>query len=401
MTIMSSMWREMSRSDESPSRIDFAERSSILDQVWAEFVNEDAINTNGIPLLSAIATKPHDPVAWYQLADYCRSHFGTDTWLAVLSVALRCDHQSYEAIYRRGCAKILLGDWSGWVDREARHHKPSYCKLRPYPVRDLVWKSRAWNGIEDIGDRTLLIVDEQGFGDNIQMYRFIPALAQKARRVMVRSHPALADLISHNFGHVIDVFLADATDRPAFDRYVWIMALPAVCGLLPEFTPLTSPRPMMRTGAARRIGLCWAGSAAYPDDRNRSLPLAAFETVLSLEHVEWYSLQVGERASDVERYPGLFGQASSFSSFAETADFIGSLDAVVTCDTSIAHLAGSLGAPTFLLLQRAAVWRWGLKDTTSWYPSMRIIRQTQPGDWSLVMTDLRQLLIRDLFANTG
>jgi hypothetical protein len=375
-----------------PHPIYRAARPGILDQTWAELLQGATIDMSGIPLLSAVAVKPDDPVAWYQLADYCRSHLSSDIWSDVLSVALTCEHQSYEAIYRRGCAKILFDDWSGWVDREARHHKPSYCKLRPHPVRDLVWKSREWDGVEDISDKTLVIVDEQGFGDNIQMYRFIPAVAQKAKRLVVRSHLALADLVRHNFGHIVDVLLADAMDRPVFDRYVWVMALPAVCGLLPGFAPLTSPRPITRTGDARRIGLCWAGSAAYPDDRNRSLPLAAFEKVLSLEHVEWYSLQLGERASDIEQYPGVFRQSAPFSSFADTADFISSLDAVVTCDTSVAHLAGSLGAPTFLLLQRAAVWRWGLKGTTPWYPSMRIIRQSHPGDWSGVMTTLHQLL---------
>jgi glycosyl transferase family 9 (putative heptosyltransferase) len=142
---------------------------------------------------------------------------------------------------------------------------------------------------------------------------------------------------------------------------------------------------LARGAGTRRIGLAWAGAAHHANDRRRSMPLAALAPLLALPAITWYSLQKGARSVDVDDVPAARAVVplASDSDFARTAALVDALDAVVTVDTSIAHLAGALGKPVFVLLPFAPDWRWGLAGRrTPWYPTARLVRQPALGDWS-------------------
>jgi hypothetical protein len=137
--------------------------------------------------------------------------------------------------------------------------------------------------------------------------------------------------------------------------------------------------------------VCWAGNSNQPShggDRDRSASLDDLAPVLCREDVHCYSLQVGAWARDAARYPRLLHPSTPLATFAETARAIVGLDAVISVDTAVAHLAGSIGVPTILILHCAGDFRWGMDDTTPWYPSMHIIRQRIRSDWAGVVTQL-------------
>jgi Glycosyltransferase family 9 (heptosyltransferase) len=329
--------------------------------------------------LLALAADDADPMPLYRLASLCRRRGHIDLWIEGVHLAMRRPHCTLEQRLRRAHAKVTLGDWSGWEDWEVRLANPVFF-LSPH-TNYLRWSCRRWDGHESRASHTLLIVDEQGFGDKIQMLRFLPDLARRARTVVVVLPERLREFAEFNFGTMVTVH-SSTEPYPSVDRYTFFMSLPNLAGKLPPFTPLRAPRPATRppNGTGLRVGLCWAGSRGHHNDAVRSAPIAVCESLLNRSDVEWYSLYVGPRAEEERQYQTL-RRPAAFTSFAETANFMTTLDGIVTVDTAVAHLAGTLDIPTVLMLPYASEWRWGLGRTTDWYPSMRIVRQWQPRDW--------------------
>ncbi len=146
---------------------------------------------------------------------------------------------------------------------------------------------------------------------------------------------------------------------------------------------------MMTRAGDRRIGIAWAGAPEHHNDRNRSIPFAAFAPLAALERVTLISLQKGPARSEMFGYAGaspLFDAGRRLRDFMRTAEVIAALDLVVTADTSVAHVAGAMGKPVWILLPYAPDWRWLLgRDDSPWYPSARLFRQSSPGDWTGVI----------------
>jgi hypothetical protein len=325
-----------------------------------------------------------DPRCLYRLADLCRRRGYLEVWRKCIETAFKLNHVTEKQIICRGRAKLTLGDWSGWSDLnvESRHFLPGI--RRSTYARLLRFTRLAWNGASSLRDRTLLVIHEAGYGDTIQMLRFIPQLANDAARIVLLVQPELVDLAVHNFGDSALIGTRDPTAVPKCDYYVWTMSLPAFADSLPRFVALTAPNPRRLTYGSTpkvRVGLCWAGNPSLERDARRSIPLAEFKHLFGKPDVEWYSLYVGCREYEARSYPLIVQTDPRLHTFADTANLISGLDCVVTCDTAVGHLAGSLGIPTFLLVDYASEYRWGLEDTTSWYPSVRIVRQRTPGDW--------------------
>jgi hypothetical protein len=292
-------------------------------------------------------------------------------------------HHSPDQLLERAHAKLLLGDWSGWRDRESRFLIPD---AGPFPStfpRRLRSIRERWEGSENIADKSLLILSDGGFGDCIQMLRYMPWVTSATRAATLAVQPELMALVRHNFRDTSTVAISDAITE-SYDRYASVLSLPAMFGALPAFEPLRAPTPVPRTGTLR-MGLCWAGSPLTHMELRQPLSLEAFSPLLARRDVQWYSLQIGPRAAELVSFPSVALPPIPLTTFAETADLVAGLDAVVTVDTSVAHLAGSLGVPTWLLLHVVADPRWGLEVTTPWYPSMRLNRQRMPGDWSSVI----------------
>jgi hypothetical protein len=342
------------------------------------------------------AQDPANPLSWYARADEYRDSGDVDAWRRTIETALAMPHHSPEQIWYRSWARLKLGDWAGWTDYEARALHTTDSSPRA-TVDDWVrWTHGAWDGVEDLTDKTILVLSEQGIGDNIQMLRFLAPLADRAKSVIARVYPRLVPFVQCNVGDRVTVII-QGVDKPfAFDRYVHIMSLPHLIGELPPFVPWRSPRrrPRLVTRSRPiRAGICWAGNPEYGNDEQRSMPAAELAPLLALPSIEWHSLQVGARAGDADRYSSLLRPWPPLMTFGDTADLISELDVVVAVDTAVAHLAGCLGARTYLLLPVSADSRWGITDDrTPWYPSLRIVRQSSPGDWAGVVLRLQDML---------
>jgi hypothetical protein len=239
----------------------------------------------------------------------------------------------------------------------------------------------------------MLVTAEQGMGDNFQFLRFVGALtALGASRVVVECHAG-----------ALSLFLASGVDAvakgtaPVTDWYVPMLSLPHWLGTGADVAG--DGIPYLRTGVAatpastsdrRRIGVVWQGNPAFLATSLRDFDRSLLPQLLDLPDVAWVSLQYG--ASDPTGLERLEMPQLS-SNWLDTAILLSQLDAVVTVDTGIAHLAGAMGRPTFVLLPFSPDWRWGLgTDTTPWYPSVRLIRQRAPRDWASTIAPLHAAL---------
>lgn len=305
-----------------------------------------------------------------------------------------------EAWLGRAAVRLTRGDLpGGWADFEKRWKPAGDAPDGPKPA----WDGRPLNG------ETLFIRAEQGFGDALQFARFVPFAADRGARVVLEAHPALVRLLRGLDPRIV-VHPADAPPPP-FDLHCPIMSLAGLFGAAlnnlpppPRLTPdpAEAARAAARVraaGAALNVGLCWAGNPSHKNDRNRSLPpdaLAALLTPLSAAPgIALWSLQTGDGRQGA--YAPLNAVLSPpplpLIDFAATAACIAALDAVVAVDTSVVHLAGTLGVPCRALLPYAPDWRWLVgRDDSPWYPSLRLIRQQRPGDWRDVAAKTAALL---------
>lgn len=246
----------------------------------------------------------------------------------------------------------------------------------------------------------LLIRCEQGIGDSIQFARYIPlAIEAAGTEVDLECPPALAGML----GCIDGVRIVTNDGQIArCDRHAPLMDLPLILGLpRPSDAPDEnwykpgSKRTILR-GSKLRAGLVWAGNPSFANDRRRSLRLQQLRPILNVEGVEWRSLQVGPAAKEIGELSAeveIQELGSRFGSFENTAAALQDLDLLVSTDTSVPHLAGTLGIPTWLLLSKIPDWRWGLEGArTAWYRSIRIFRQEQRGDWAGVMAGVAREL---------
>ena len=305
------------------------------------------------------------------------------------------------AQYYAGLMRLALGDLpDAWKDHEARLRLP----LGALPRREET--HRAWTGEMGIHGRTILLHAEQGLGDTIQFVRYAPMVAQLGTTVLLEVQPGLSGLLSGLPG--IAAVYEQGDPLPPYDLQCSLMSLPAAfrttLDTIPGPGPYLAPRPDRlaawrdRLGAWRRmrIGLAWSGSAGHANDINRSMPLRALETLLAREDVEWHVVQRDIRAEDrafLDDQDGIVDHAADLTDFTETAALVSALDLVISVDTVLAHLAGALGKPGWIMLAHAADWRWMMgRADTPWYPSLRLFRQPKAGDWAPVVREIgRQL----------
>ena len=248
----------------------------------------------------------------------------------------------------------------------------------PYHLR-WVWDGRPWRG------RRVLVRCYHGLGDTLQFARLLPLLRRDAASVTLEVQPELLPALRDTPGLDRAVAFDTGQPLPPAECDIELMELPHALRLLPADIPPAAARPMPRRCQA--VGLCWQ---AGPWDPGRSVPAAALVAACSAPGVRLFSLQ---RGADMP--PGLVAHPHDASmAVADTAALIRTLDLVVSVDTMVAHLAGSLGAPTLLLLQAAADWRWMRGgERTPWYPAMRLLRQHRAGNWSGPLAALRRAVL--------
>ena len=266
----------------------------------------------------------------------------------------------------------------------------------------------AWRGDISLLGKTILLYAEQGLGDTIQFCRYAAMVKALGGRVIMEVQAPLVNLLRGLAG--VDEIIAAGQPLPAFDLQCPLLSLPLAfktsLNTIPSATPYLHAQPdKMRAWRARldsalgvshrpRIGLVWSGNAGHKNDHNRSIALATLLASLP-EGVDYVSLQREVRESDLACLKSSriahFGE--TLEDFSDTAALCEAVDLVLSVDTSVAHLAGALGKPTWVLLPHAPDWRWLLeRDDSPWYPGMRLLRQDASGGWQPVLERVAQTL---------
>jgi tetratricopeptide (TPR) repeat protein len=313
------------------------------------------------------------------------------------ALALRPDHA--DAHFLRSLSGLVTGDFErGWAEYEWRRKAPS---LR-HKERD--FDQPLWLGEDDLAGKTILLYSEQGFGDSIQFCRYAPLVAARGTRVIVEVEKPLYELMTSLAG--VSRVVARGDRLPDFDFQCPLPSLPLAFKTRIETIPSSCPylRVPIQAGESwdallgpkhrLRIGLAWAGSAKHVRDGERSMRLRDLAPLLEID-ATFVSLQKEVRAADAETLAGfrMMDLGEKLEDFSETAALISQLDLVVSVDTSVAHLAGALGKPVWILLTHVPDWRWLLnRDNTPWYPSARLFRQNETREWANATMRLSQAL---------
>jgi len=275
--------------------------------------------------------------------------------------------------------------------REGFHEYEWRWQVRQFAEQRREFPQPLWQG-EPLDGRRILIHGEQGAGDAIQFVRYAPLVRDAGGEVTVEVLPHLERLLGWLDGGYRIVNALSAGSR--FDVQCPLMSLPGRFGTeldsIPPPARFSIPAALQAKWAGRlrtgrtAVGVVWAGNPKNYNDGARSLPAHHLLPLTRLSGIQCWSLQVGPAAADTPG--GIVNLAEDLTDFGETAAVIAGLDLVIAADTAVAHLAGSLGKPVWLLLAYASDWRWMLdREDTPWYPSMRIFRQKRPGEWGDVM----------------
>jgi tetratricopeptide (TPR) repeat protein len=353
----------------------------------------------------ALHTRPDCFPAWHNLGNVLTEQGKFEEALACLSRAVRLKPDNAEAHRDRGMILLLRGDWEqGWPEYEWRHR----CRESPPPPPGLP----VWDG-SPLAGRTILLLDEQGLGDNIQFARYVPFVKAQGGTVVFVCQPALTRLFAGCPG--VDRVVARGSDGPGpADLYAPLLNLPGIYRTTPRTVPRGAPYFSIDPGLVEtwrrelgdlggfKIGISWQGNPKFGLDRLRSLPLAHFAAVAEVPGVRLLSLQktVGSERlpSFAERF-GVVDLGPHLADLVDTAAVMRNLDLVITSDTMVAHLAGALGVPVWVALGRVADWRWLLdREDSPWYSTMRLFRQKNAGDWpdvfARIAAELRALVSR-------
>jgi Flp pilus assembly protein TadD len=313
--------------------------------------------------------------------------------IAACRQAIAIKPDDAEAHNNLGLVLLLGGDFEqGWIEHEWRLRVSNFA-LRAVSTKPV------WDGA-NLAGRRILLLGEQGLGDMIQFIRYLPLVTGHDGSAVVMCARELHRLFSP-----IQCVAPDEAPPDHDVQYV-LMSLPRLLRTTLETIP--APIPYLRAESSlssqwrmrlpeepqRKIGLVWAGRAAHHNDRNRSIAPSLLAPLAAVEGVYYCSLQKG--SAEQPPLPQLADWTGDLRDLADTAALINNLDLVITVDTSVAHLAGAMGKPTWVLLPFVPDWRWLLdRGDSPWYPSIRLFRQSRPGDWNgpvaQVVDALRQL----------
>ncbi len=344
-------------------------------------------------LKQAIQAAPDWFVPRYNLACACLAANNEPSAVAHLEQALALEPRFGRAHFELGTLLLAQGDFAnGWREYDWRFDDGGAVPKRPG------YDAPIWDGQPAPGGR-LVIWSEQGLGDQIQFARFARLALDRGLDVSIQASPSLRRLFAHSFEGV--TLLESDPDPHAVDFQIPLLSLPRLLGQdeaaiegsapylharrndLPRKLPLSSP-----AGSASRVGLVWRGGDLYPGHAARNATPSDFAPLLNRPDFDSYALQFD--ATDQDRAScaalGVTDLGPELGDFATTAAIVDQLDLVITVDTAMAHLAGGLGTPTWLMLPHRADWRWQRdRDDTPWYPKTRLFRQSENGEWAPVI----------------
>lgn len=310
------------------------------------------------------------------------------------ALAIKGDHPN--AHLNESLARLVMGDLRrGWPKYEWR------LGGRPRPYQQPLWL-----GDTPLAGKVILLHAEQGLGDTLQFLRYVPGVAADGARVVLRVQPELKALVTGLPG--ASVVIGSNEPAPAFDLHCPLPSLPLAfrteLATIPrDASYLSAPADRIEAWTRRipqgdglRVGLAWSGNPGHAGDRHRSIPFSGLAPLLDVPGAAFVSLQKDVRRGDetqVAAETRMQRVAGHFADLADTAAALARLDLVITVDTSVAHLAGALGKPVWILLPYAPDWRWLLdREDSPWYPTARLWRQQRPGDWEGVIARVRREL---------
>lgn len=375
----------------------------------------------------ALSLQPDSPQMWTNLGGLYGELKQIDRSIQCFTKATDIDPAYSAAYVDLAFAHHLLGEWEeGFESYEWRFEYFDQMKFykRSYD------QTKRWNGRNSLKDKTILIYAEQGLGDCIQFMRFIPELKKKGCKVIVHCPLGLDSLI-RRFEGVDGTTNRDIVNNtgdpfPEYDYQCAMMSLPY---LLQSFEFSGKPyveavTPNFRKfvdeeyGPSLKVGIVWAGSPAHPHDQRRSIPLKHFRWLYETPGVKLFSLQFDTRPRryGFDMRPGSEGKIVDYSegcenmklvdlttmiqSMEDTATILAGLDLVICCDTAVAHLAGAMGVPCWVLIPFNPDWRWCISgDTTVWYDSLKLFRQSDRNNWEEVMSRVQKELNETLLQN--
>jgi tetratricopeptide (TPR) repeat protein len=357
----------------------------------------------------AVGLDPQLALAWLGLGNAHHALGAHEAALRAFDQALRLRPDLASAQLNRAMTLLTLGDFARGLPAYESRHAIAAAAAGGAPAAPTLPR---WRG-EPIGERTLLIEAEQGFGDTLQFLRFVPLARERAGRVVLTVQRELEPLVAP-LAKDWRITLAVAREvPPKADLYCPLLSLPLALGTTLDTLP--APRRYIDVPPAYRrrwrgslgghakikIGLAWSGRIQAQE--NRAMPVSALAPLFALDGVDWLVLQPNlseddKRALDtLARTVSIHRFDTRIEDFADTAAIVDRLDAIVSIDTSIAHLAGTLGKPLWLMLPFAADWRWFTNtDRSPWYPSARLVRQPSPGQWDRVVEEVASALSREL-----
>jgi tetratricopeptide (TPR) repeat protein len=366
----------------------------------------------------ALAIDPNYADAWANLGTTLHHSGSFDDGIVALRRAIALAPYHANAHAGLGILLLMRGDLAeGWDEYEWR--------LRSTERKGPRFPEKPWQG-DSLAGRHIYVQAEQGFGDTLQFARYLPLVAARAGSVTVRVHQQLVSLLRESFSGV--TVLGDRGDPAPYQCDAVLLSLPRLLKTRLETIPAQVPYLRAPAEAVRRwrerlgkmsglkVGLVWAGNPEHVNDHRRSVDLKLLEPLFAVRGASFASLQVGPRAADLkklaaspthpQREPGKFRAAifpgtpkrgreregaiddlaPALGDFVESAAAVSALDLVITVDTAMAHLAGALGKPVWVLLPWVTDWRWMLRrDDNPWYPTMRLFRQERGEPWSAVI----------------
>ena len=335
----------------------------------------------------ALELKPDFAAAHNNLGNALKHQGNLEEAAACYRRALELKPDYADAHLNQSLCSLLTGDFQrGWAEYRWRWD------IKQCPRRDF---SQALWDAQSLAGRTILLHAEQGLGDTIQFVRYAPLVKQAGAKVLVECQRPLVRLLTNCRG--VDALIARGDDLPRFDLHAPLLSLPGIFHTSLETIPAAAAylfadresikrwQGELRPIRAFKIGIAWRGSPTHPYDHARSIPLSRFEPLARLPGVHLVSLQKGAGAEELQetrdRFP-MTEVGSRLDDFMDTAAVLANLDLVITCDSAVAHLAGSLGRPVWVALPFVPDWRWLLdRNDSPWYPTMRLFRQDRRGDW--------------------
>jgi len=343
----------------------------------------------------------HSAAAFCNYGNVLRESGDPEGAIPFLQRSIQLDPTNITAQFNLAVAYLLKGDYArGWPQYESRWKYEHLNGVLPNLVQP------RWTG-QDLTDKTILVLAEQGHGDNIQFIRFVGELASRGGRVVVQVNESLVPLFQNL--PLISRLYAPTDIVSEFDYWTPIMSIPGVIGTTVENLThsqfyLKADEKLARAWLKRlgpkrrlRVGFCWSGRRDTWINKHKAMPLdVMLELICRNPAYEWINLQAdctGEEeaaliAAGVTAYPG------TVNNFADTAALVHHLDVVLSVDTAVAHLAGALGRPVWVMLNQFGLdWRWLLdRDSSPWYSTARLFRQPRMGDWASVTERIHQYL---------